>query len=335
LCLILNETKSFRIRKSFKFISKLFKNLFIRKSLIPQTKHLHLNSKHIIKQLHPLNPIIMRISILRFFCIVFLCSLYACGGETPEQNKGDDMAKFTKDEKFKEAHETPEKIDFKAKGDMITFKTSDGTEGSAYALGNDMTTKKALLVIHEWYGLNDHIKQEAERLFGELEGVKVMALDLYDGNVADNRDDASKFMQAVKEERVNAIIQGAMDHLGEDTKVATIGWCFGGGWSLKSSILAGEQGAGCVMYYGAPVLEPAKLAPIKADVLGLFAKKDGWITPEMVTKFETAMKAIGKNVTTKQFDADHAFANPSSPRYHEAAAQEANAMALAFLKERL
>ncbi len=268
---------------------------------------------------------------LLFFCLF----IFACGSEAPTEKKADDMAQFTKDEKFKDAHETPEKIDFEGKGQMIAFKTADGKPGNAYAIKSSPDAKKALFVIHEWWGLNDHIKEEADRLFGELEGVNVYALDLYDGNVATTRDDAGKMMGAVKEERLNSIINGALAHVGKDAKVGTIGWCFGGGWSLKSSILAGDQGAGCVIYYGMPVLEPAKLAPIKSDVLGLFAEKDGWITPEVVTKFETAMKAIGKNVKTKQFDAEHAFANPSSPRYHEAAAQEANAMALVFLKERL
>ena len=271
------------------------------------------------------------------YLILFLAFfLFACGSESTDNSKASgDMSQFANDEKFKAAHEIPETLDFKGDGKMITFETTDGKSGSAYAIINDLGSKKALFVIHEWWGLNDHIKQEADRLNKELENVNVIALDLYDGKVTDNPDDAGKIMGAVKEERLNAIINGALTYVGEDTKVGTIGWCFGGGWSLKSSILAGDQGAGCVMYYGMPLLEPAQLAPIKVDVLGLFAKKDNWITPEVVDKFETAMKAIGKNVSTKQFDAEHGFANPSSPRYHEASAQEANAMALAFLKEKL
>lgn len=268
--------------------------------------------------------------------IALSLNLFSCGSESTDTSATkDDMAKFTKDEEFKAAHEEPEKLDFNGKGKMITFETADGKPGSAYAIINDLSSKKALLVIHEWWGLNDHIKQEADRLFGELEGVNVMALDMYDGKVADNRDDAAKFMQGVNEDRLNTIIKGAMSYLGEDTKIGTIGWCFGGGWSLKASILAEDQGAGCVIYYGMPVSEPAKLAPLKADVLGLFAEKDGWITPEVVNKFTDVMKAVGKEVETKQFDAEHAFANPSSPRYKEEAAQEANAMALEFLKGRL
>jgi carboxymethylenebutenolidase len=289
------------------------------------------------KNIHSLKTFLQMIFQLKPYSILFLAFfLFACGAETTGDSKtSGDMSQFTKDEKFNEAHEIPEALDFKGTGKMITFETADGTPGSAYAIVNDLSSNKALFVIHEWWGLNDHIKQEADKLYSELKDVNIIALDLYDGKVTDNPDDAGKIMGSVKEERLDAIIKGALTYVGKDAKVGTIGWCFGGGWSLKSSILAGDQGAGCVMYYGMPVMEPAKLAPIKADVLGLFANKDEWITPKVVSDFEVVMKAIGKNISTKEFEADHAFANPSSPRYVEEAAQEANAMALAFLKERL
>ncbi len=260
----------------------------------------------------------------------------ACNSSQPsEETKSDDMAQFTEDKEFKDAHETPDSISHSASGKMIQFPVGEDTPGSAYYVQGAADSKKYLFMIHEWWGLNDHIKREADRLAGELSGVHVMALDLYDGKVADNPDDAGKLMNAVEEKRLNEIVKGAIEYAGQDAKIATVGWCFGGGWSLKSSILAGDQGAGCVIYYGMPVQEAKQLVPLKADVLGIFAEKDKWITPEVVNNFEALAKATGKTVQTKQFDADHAFANPSSPRYNEAAAQEANALVLAFLRERL
>ena len=246
-----------------------------------------------------------------------------------------DMAEFTKDSSFKEAHEIPATIEFKGKGSMLEFATPDGAKAQAHTIINDSTSKKYLFVIHEWYGLNNHIKQEAERLAENLPQVNVMALDIYDGKVADNRDDASKYMKSVTEDRAKAIINGALAVAGEDAEVATIGWCFGGGWSLKSSILAGEQGKACVIYYGMPVQSAEELAPIQADMLGIFAKQEKWINPEVVEKFANLAKATNKSLEVHSFDADHAFANPSSPRYNEEAAQKANAIALAFLKERI
>ncbi|MDX1666790.1 MAG: dienelactone hydrolase family protein, partial [Saprospiraceae bacterium] len=117
--------------------------------------------------------------------------------------------------------------------------------------------------------------------------------------------------------------------------IATIGWCFGGGWSLKASIMAEDQGAACVMYYGMPVQTVEQLRPIEADILGIFAENDGHITPEVVEEFKQLAEQAGEDLELHSFEANHAFANPSSPRYKEEAARQANALALQFLKERM
>lgn len=241
------------------------------------------------------------------------------------------------DQAFKEAHDEPKEIEFEPKGAMTTFKTAGEKEGTAYTIpAKESEVEKYLFVIHEWWGLNDFVKREADRLYADLNGeVTIMALDLYDGNVATTRDDAEKFMNAVSEERASTIIKGAITEVGEFAEIATIGWCFGGGWSLKTSILAGEQGAGCVVYYGMPVTDAKDLAPIQSDILGIFAKQDQWITPEVANNFEDLAKATGKNIENHIFDANHAFANPSSESYNSEAATEANTLARDFLKARL
>jgi len=281
---------------------------------------------------------LQKLSLLAFLFVVFSfgCNESTTNSETSEAAvKEDNMAKFTEDEEFKKAHETPKKMDFAPRGIDLKYPTPDGKEGSAYALLNEKVQDKFVFVIHEWWGLNDHIKQEAERLFDELGNVNVLALDLYDGNVTDKREEAGEFMQAVKEERAKAIIQGALNRIGKEASVATIGWCFGGGWSLKSSILAGKQGKACVIYYGLPVKTAAELAPLEAPVMGIFAKNEKWINPDVVKEFEGLAAATKKNLVVHSFDADHAFANPSSERYVEDAAQEANQLSLEFIKENL
>lgn len=263
---------------------------------------------------------------LSLFIILVTLSITAC-------NNG----KNNTDQAFKEAHDEPKNIDFDGKGQMTTFKTTDGKAGSAYEVkATETDVEKYLFVIHEWWGLNDHIKREADRLYKELNGqVTVMALDLYDGNVATTRDDAQKFMKATSEERAKSIIQGAIAQTGEYAEIATIGWCFGGSWSLKASILSKDKGAGCVIYYGMPVTEAKDLAPIQSDILGIFAENDKWITPEVAKNFENLAKATDKNIENHIFKADHAFANPSSERYNSEAAKEANQLAHDFLKDRL
>ena len=137
--------------------------------------------------------------------VLLIFSISACNNSSENAK---DMSEFTEDKEFKDAHELPDSLDFKPKGEMVGFPTTDGEDGSGYIL-NAENTNQVLLVIHEWWGLNDHIKKEADRLFEEMDGATVIALDMYDGNVADNRDDAGKYMKAVEQERAEAIVKGA------------------------------------------------------------------------------------------------------------------------------
>jgi len=165
--------------------------------------------------------------------------------------------------------------------------------------------------------------------------VNIIDLDLYDGKVTADRTEAAKLMQAVKEERAAAIIKGAIAYAGPKARIATLGWCFGGGWSLQSALLAGKQAVACVMYYGMPEQDVNKLKTLNCDVLGNFGNKDQWISPKVVEGFEANMKAAGKKLTAYEYDANHAFANPSGPSFQSEAATQANARTLAFLKAKI
>ena len=265
------------------------------------------------------------------FTMLLLGLSYACDNAT-KPAEAESMADLAEDSTFQNKHELPEEMAFEGNGTVIEFATDSEQPGTAYALMTKEPSDKYLFVIHEWWGLNDQIKQEADRLFTDLGDVNVLALDLYDGNVASTRDKASEYMQSREQKRLESIVRGAIAKAGEDAQIATIGWCFGGGWSLRSSILAEDQGVGCVMYYGMPVKEATELAPLQTDVLGIFAKEDKFINEEVVNQFEALAAATGKEVDVHWFEADHAFANPSSPRYVEEAAQKANQLALEFLQ---
>jgi carboxymethylenebutenolidase len=246
------------------------------------------------------------------------------------------FAMLSNDESFKASHLSPLPFHFNpAKGRMVSIKTRDGNKSSAFEVKAENPTSNYVIMVHEWWGLNDYIKQEAEKLQGELGNVNVIALDLYEGKVATNAEEASKYMGETKEERIRAIIGGAIDYAGKDARIQTIGWCFGGGWSLQASIMAGKQGTGCVMYYGMPEKDVNKLKTLNAPVLGIFASKDGWITPAVSDQFEQEMKLLNKSITIKSYDADHAFANPSNPKYDKTSAEDAHKMAVEFLKSHL
>lgn len=251
----------------------------------------------------------------------------------------DKFAMFASSKDFNAAHSTPRTyVHVSAEGGkMIQFKTPDSKNANGYLLMSNKKTDNWIIVIQEWWGLNDNIKRQSEDLFKDLGNVNVLAIDMYDGKIAADRETASKYMQEFKQERGDMIIMGALDYLGKKAKVGTVGWCFGGGQSLLASLAAGNQAAACVIYYGMPVEDVERLKKLNCDVLTIWPTQDKWINKEMMDKFEANMKAAGKKVTIKPYEADHAFANPSNAMgtYNEAAAKDAYANTLAFFKARL
>jgi len=223
-----------------------------------------------------------------------------------------------------------------AKGSMITFNTADGQQAQAYFIPAKKKSNKYLLVIQEWWGLNDYVKKESDWYWDELDKeANVLALDMYDGKVATTRDSAQKLMQGIKNERLVNIIKGAIDYGGEGAEISTLGWCFGGAWSLQASIIAGKQGRAGVMFYGRPENNIERLKMLNADVIGFFGNKDKSPSPEMVDAFEKNMKEAGRNLTVHRYDAGHGFANPSNPNFDEAATKDAKKKAVEFLQRRI
>ncbi|MES2863155.1 MAG: dienelactone hydrolase family protein [Bacteroidota bacterium] len=250
-------------------------------------------------------------------------------------NEGN-MVEFTTDENFIASHQIPLQYTHNSLigGEMITFKTTDTINGNGYLIKSKTKSNKWLFVYQEWWGLNEYIKKQSDILYNEMGGnVNVLAIDMYDGKVATSREDAAKYMQSATENRLENIVNGALAYSGKKAKIASIGWCFGGAWSLKSAILSKKQAVGSVMYYGMPVKDVEKLKTLNCEVLGLFATEE-WISKKIIEEFATNMKTANKSLNYKIFEAAHAFANPSNAKFDEKAATEANAMAVKFLKEK-
>lgn len=219
-----------------------------------------------------------------------------------------------------------------AQGEMVVFDTPDGRKGSGYMLKASQPSGKWLFVFQEWWGLNEHIKREADKLFNDLGDVNVIALDLYDGKVADNPQDARAYIQAAERSRIEAIIKGASAMAGPNAKIGTIGWCFGGMWSLQAALLLDDKAVACVVYYGTPEQDVDRLKTLKTDVLGIFAAKERNISPAVVAKFEENMQAAGKRLEVYSYDAEHAFANPSNPAFDPMATEEAYGHTMRYLR---
>ena len=191
-----------------------------------------------------------------------------------------------------------------------------------------------IVVIHEWWGLNENIEHWADRMASA--GWAAVAIDLYGGHVATTPDDALATMKAVDPEKANAIITAGIELLKSDPRIAApkravIGWCFGGGWSLQTA-LAHPELDGAIMYYGQLETDPAKLGAMHAKLLGVFGKQDQGIPPEDVAQFDTALTTAKIDHEIHEYDAPHAFANPSNPKYNEEASADAWTHVLAFLK---
>jgi carboxymethylenebutenolidase len=234
---------------------------------------------------------------------------------------------------FGQMHLSPVTIDAAdLMGKMIQFNTADGKQASAYYIAAKKKSKKWLIVIQEWWGLNENIKAEADKYYKDLGDFNVMAVDMYDGKVAATPDSAMKISRSADPVRMTTILQGAMQHAGKDASIYSVGWCFGGMWSLQTAILAGSQAKGTIMFYGRPETNMDKLKSIQCDIIGFFGNLDRSPSPAMVNDFEKNMEAAGKKLTTHKYEAGHGFANPSNPSFNKEATEDSYSKAIAFLK---
>jgi len=230
---------------------------------------------------------------------------------------------------FKAMHALP-----KEGTEKLTGKVIDLAGGKAYlSLPAGEGPFPAIVVIHEWWGLNTNVEHWADRLASA--GWAALAVDLYEGKVTTTRDDAMAAMKSVQEPKAKATLKAAVDFLGSDPRVkattrAVIGWCFGGGWSLQAALAIPELN-GAIMYYGQLETDPTKLAAIKGQLLGIFGTRDKGIPPEQVAKFDAALTEAKVPHEIFSYDAEHAFANPSNPKYDEKSSAEAWGHVLAFL----
>ena len=219
--------------------------------------------------------------------------------------------------------------------DDISITVAGGKVVKASLAMPAVTPAPAIVLIHEWWGLNDQIKAVASE-FAKL-GYVALAVDLMGGKVATTPDAARAQMQAVDGGEATATMTGWIDwvraHSATTDKVGTVGWCFGGGWSLNGSIAAPVDAT--VIYYGRVNRAAADLGALKGPVLGHFATQDKFINKPMVTGFEAAMKEAGKPLTVHWYEADHAFANPTSARYDEGDAKLSWDRTTAFFKQHL
>jgi carboxymethylenebutenolidase len=225
------------------------------------------------------------------------------------------------------------------KPEMVSYKSGSETVSGYLALPEGGGKHPAVVVIHEWWGLNDWVKEEAQKFAGE--GYVALAVDLYRGKATTSPDEAHELMRGLPDDRGMRDLEAAFAYLAsrpdvKADKIGSVGWCMGGGWSLKFAENEPKLAA-CIVNYGSLPSESATIAKIKAPVLGNFGGEDRGIPADSVRAFESAMKADGKTVDIKIYDrAGHAFENPNNKQgYRADAAADAWARMTAFFKKTL
>jgi len=228
---------------------------------------------------------------------------------------------------------------FAAPGKPVSYKSGDDTvQGMLYQPEGD-DSFPAIVVIHEWWGLNGWVKEQASKLADQ--GYVTLAVDLYRGKVAENSDMAHELARGLPEDRAGRDLRAAVAFLRSQPNVkkdhvGSIGWCMGGGYSLQTALEVPDLAA-TVINYGDLVTEPENLNKIHTPILGIFGGKDQGITPEDVAKFEAALKKRGKKIDVKIYpEAGHAFENPNNKTgYRADDAADAWKLTLGFLAENL
>lgn len=215
-------------------------------------------------------------------------------------------------------------------GKMHTFEN-----GQLYLSQSKKEGRGVVLLIHEWWGLTDMLKKQADHWASK--GYWAAAVDLFDGKTAEDRTLAAKLMasddRGASMKKLKSSLEWLKDAAGlvKAERVVTLGYCFGGGYSLRCALSFPDFVNGSVIYYGEVETDEKKLKSCRVPLLGVFAKKDEWITPPLVESFKKACEMAQVSLELYEYDAGHAFMNPKNAVYDAKLAQEAQAKTEAFV----
>jgi carboxymethylenebutenolidase len=211
---------------------------------------------------------------------------------------------------------------FAADSKPVSYRSGDETVQGVLYTPAGKGPFPALVVIHEWWGLNDWVKEQASKLADQ--GYVSLAVDLYRGKVATTPDMAHELMRGLPEDRAKRDLHAAVEFLKSQPnvkkdRIGAIGWCMGGGYALDVALQEPDL-ADTVIHYGHLATDPEALKKINAPILGIFGGQDRGIPPVDVHKFEQQLKQLGKKVDIRIYDdAGHAFENPNNKDGYRAA----------------
>jgi carboxymethylenebutenolidase len=228
---------------------------------------------------------------------------------------------------------------FAAESKQVSYQSGDERVQAIVYTPQGKGPFPALIVIHEYWGLDDWVKEQASK-FADA-GYLALAIDLYRGKVGTTPEEAHELMRGLPQDRAERDLRAAFDYLKSQKnvkpdRIGSIGWCMGGGYSLDVALEEPTLAAD-VIHYGHLATDQENLKRIHAPIFGVFAGQDKGITGEDVKKFEQTMKQLGKQIEIKSYpDAGHAFENPvNKDRYRADDAADAWKRTLRFLDSTL
>jgi carboxymethylenebutenolidase len=220
----------------------------------------------------------------------------------------------------------------------VSFMSNQDTVLGYLALPKGDGEHPAIILVHEWWGLTQWMKDNAD-MFAK-KGYVTLCVDLYRGKVTDKPDEAMKLMQTLNQEQALKDVISSFNYLKtlsqvDVKRIGCVGWCMGGGYSLQGAINIPDLKA-TVVCYGRLTTDSLALNKIQSPVLGIFGEEDKSITPDAVKQFEQAMKTQGKHIKVFEYPKSaHAFMNQGNPTYNKATTKEAWKEIYAFLDDRL
>jgi len=214
-------------------------------------------------------------------------------------------------------------------GEIVRLHTADGLPFETYQAG-PADAPAAVMILHEWWGVKPHNRDWAERL-ADL-GYLAMVVDLYDGRVSDDADEASRWMREIDQDLADAKLRAALETLARPgRRIATYGCSFGGKQSMQATLLAPRQVAATIVAYCRMETDVEKLKTLQGPVLAIYAQQERtW--PQKQEDFEVAMAFAGKDTQGVGYDAAHGFTNPESPRFDAEADRDAWQTIVRFLE---
>jgi carboxymethylenebutenolidase len=215
-------------------------------------------------------------------------------------------------------------------GQEVDYGPATGYLATARGVDN----APGVVLIHEWWGLNQNIKDTADKL--ATHGYNVLAVDLYNGQVAQDSSQARELVGSVNQQEALTNLDSAQEYLRStgSSRIGSWGFCFGGAQSMNLAVSEFAPDAS-VIYYGTPITAEQELASIRQPLLGIFGSQDSSISVESVQEMDEKLDGITNHSVIIYEGANHAFANPSGDRFDEDAASQAWQETLSFLSENL